>query len=189
MKFTTKLGRPLFRLTIIVFVALLLLGCASVSIQSVRDSSFTEPIHKLFVVLNHGQVDTIDASFTPYLITALKDGFSKIGVEIEIGVISPLALNENAYILEIASYKPDGVMTIVANGGVVGAYGGMAKIVYDVSIFDSLKNKRIWRAQIDASGGTAVREKRMQMMVQNLIQRLSDDKIISSEPRKIGEKI
>ena len=179
LHFWLTLGRPLSRLSGIVFVTLLFSGCASVSVQSARDSAFSEPIHKLFVLLNHVQVDTIDASFTPYLITALKDGFSKKGVEIEIRVISPLALNENASVSEIASYKPDGIMTIVVNGGVVAATGGMATILYNVSIFDSLKNKRIWRAQIDASGGTAVREKRMQMMVQKLSQRLSDDKIIS----------
>ncbi len=172
------------------FLAILFLsGCASVSVQSVRDSSFSEPIHKLFVLVNHRQVDAIDAGFTPYLMGALKDEFSRKGVEVEIRMINPLALNEDIQISEIMSYKPDGVMTIVANGGVVGAYGGMAKILYDVSIFDPQRNKRIWRAQIDASGGTAVREKRMQMMVQNLIQRLSDDRIISSEPRKIENKL
>jgi len=169
-----------------VVIALLSLGCASVSVNSMRDSSFSEPIQKLFVVVNHNQVDMIDRSFTPYLITALKDEFSKKGVETEIVVISPLDLNANTYASEIASYKPDGVMTILANGGIIGPYGGMQTIVYDISIFESAKNIRIWRARIEASGGTGVREKRMRMMAQKLIQRLSDDKIITSEPRKKG---
>jgi hypothetical protein len=164
-------------------------GCASVSVKSVRDPAFTDPIHKMFIILNHGQVDKIDPSFTQYLAVALKNEFSSKGVETELRVINPLSLDENAYGAEIASYKPDGVLTIVANGGVTGGNGGLLNIFYDVSLYDFGKNKRIWRAQLDASGGTDVKERRMKIMAKELVQRLSEDKLISSEPRKAGEKI
>ena len=163
--------------------------CSSRGVKMKRDPSFSDPINKLFIVVNHGQVDNLDSAYTPLLMTALKNEFSQKGVETEIRVVSPLALNENAYLAEIASYNPDGVMTIVTSGGVMGPYGGMTKILYDVSLFDPSKESRIWRAQIDASGGTAVREKRMQMMAHDLIQRLSEDKIISSEPRKKKDQL
>lgn len=119
---------------------------------------------------------------------ALKDEFSRKGIETEIRVVSPLALNENTYLAEIASYKPDGVLTIVTSGG-VSQGAGMVKILYDVSLFDPAQNKRIWRAQIDASGAPVVRENRMKLMAQDLIKRLSEDKLISSEPRKKGEQL
>ena len=177
-------------LLILIFIALVLPGCASVSIQSVRDPSYTNTIHKLYVVLNENQVDSIDSSFTPLLTAALKDEFSKRGVEIAVRVADPLVLDEKTYLAEIESYKPDGVMTIVATGGVRGAYGGMMKILYDVSLFDASNAKRrIWRAQIDASGGTGVREKRMKLVAQDLVERLSQDKLISSEPRSQQEKL
>jgi len=52
-------------------------GCgASITIQSVKDPTFSNPIHKMFIILNHGQVDKIDSSYTPYLVAALKDEFS-----------------------------------------------------------------------------------------------------------------
>jgi len=158
--------------------------------KSVRDPSFSEPINKLFIILNHGQVDQIDSAYTPYLITALKEEFTKKGVEIAIRNFNAIVLDENIYRSEIASYEPDGILTIIATGGTVaGATGGLAQIRYDVSLFDSLKNKRIWRAQINASGGTAVREKRMKLMAGELIKRLSEEKLISSEPRPKGRQL
>jgi hypothetical protein len=165
---------------------LVFLGCASVSLQSAKDASFSNPIHKLFIILNNGQVDTIDPAYTPYLVAALKDEFTQKGVDIEIRIVNPLTLNDDVYRAEIASYQPEGVLTIIANGGITGPHGGMAKILYDVSLFDAGKNKRIWRARIDASGQTDVREKRMKMMAQNLVKRLSEDNLISSEPRRTG---
>jgi hypothetical protein len=181
----------------VIFVPLVFLGCASVSIESVKDPSFesvkdpsfSNPIHRLFIVVNNGQVDTVDPAYTRYLVAALKDEFTRKGVDIEIRATGRLALNDNVDLAEIASYKPDGVLTIIASGGVVGPHGGMVKILYDVSLFDAGKNKRIWRARLDASGGTGVQEKRMKMMAQGLVKRLSEDHMISSEPRSTGQKI
>jgi len=173
-----------------VCVAIFLFGCAAVSMQSVRDPSFSEPINRLFIILNHSRVDQIDSSYTPYLITALKEEFSKKGVEIAIRNVNALVLDENIYRSEIAYYHPDGVMTIIATGGtVVGATGGLAQMIYDVSLFDSSRNKRIWRAQINVSGDMGVREKRMKLMARDLVNRLSEEKLISSEPRLKGKQL
>ncbi len=177
------------RIVYAMLLPLLCFGCASVSLQSAKDTSFSDPIHKLFVIVNNGQVDTIDPAYTPYLVAALRDEFTQKRVDTEIRVVNPLTLNENAYVAEIASYRPEGVLTIIASGGVTGPHGGMSKILYDVSLFDAGKNKRIWRARIDASGTTDVRGKRMKMMAQDLVKRLSEDNMISSEPRKTGLKL
>jgi len=174
----------------LVCIATALPGCATVSIQSVRDPSYTNMIHKLYVIINEIQVDNIDSSYTPLLTSALKNEFSQHGVEINVRSADPLVLDEKNYMAEIESYKPDGVMTIVSTGGVRGPYGGMMQIIYDVSLFDSSNAKRrIWRAQINAAGGTAVREKRMELMAQNLVSRLIEDKLISSEPRSKQQKM
>lgn len=167
-----------------VCVALVLGGCASASIQSAKDPSFSDPIHKLFIILNHGYVDKINSSYTPFLIAALKDEFSHEGVDVAIKAVDSLTSDEKGYPSEINSYEPDGIMTVVAVGGVEGA-GGAATIIYDVSIFDAAQDKkRIWRAQIYSSGGALVKEKRMKILAQDLVKRLSEDKMISSEPRK-----
>lgn len=173
-----------------VCVAAFLFGCAAVSMKSVRDPSFSEPINKLFIILDHRRVDQIDSSYTPYLITALKEEFSKKGIEIAIRNVNALVLDDNIYRSEIAFYEPDGVMTIIATGGTVaGPAGGLARIIYDVSLFDSSKIKRIWRAQINASGAAGVREKRMKLMARDLVNRLSEENLISSEPRIKGKQL
>ncbi len=189
-KNTIKSLRLFCQALCIACVAIFLFGCATVTMKSVRDPSFSEPINKLFIILNHGQIDRIDSSYTPYLITALRDEFSKMDVEIAIRNVNALVLDESIYRSEITSYEPDGVMTIIATGGMVaGATGGLAQIIYDVSLFDSSRNKRIWRAHINASGGTAVREKRMKLMAKDLVKGLSDEKLISSEPRPKGKQL
>lgn len=177
------------RLIRLILVPLLFLGCASISIESVKDPSFSNPVHRLFIVVNNRQVDAIDKAYTPYLVAALKDEFTQEGVDIEIRAVGGLVLDDNVYLAEIASYKPEGVLTIIASGGVAGSHGGMVKILYEVSLFDAAKNKRIWRARLDASGATDVREKRMKMMARDLVKRLSEEKLITSEPGSTGQKI
>lgn len=174
-----------FRVVVLLYTTLFVFGCASVSIRAVKDPSFSDSINKLFVILNHRNLDNIDSAYTPLLVTALKDEFSQNGVKMTICIVNPLSLNEDVCLAEMNSYKPEGVLTIVSTGGVVAPSGGMIKIIYDASLFDTTNknHKRVWRATIDASGG---KEKRMKIMAKDLIKRLLDDKLISSEPKEKG---
>ena len=143
-KNTFKSSQSSYQVLCVICVAILLSGCTRVSLQSVRDPSFSNPIKKLFILLNHVRVDSIDPSYTPYLTTALKDEFSKEGVELFIRVVNPLALDTSVYKSEIASYKPDGVLIIAYAGGTrAGTSSGILDILYDVSLFDSSMNKRV----------------------------------------------
>ena len=63
------------------------------------------------------------------------------------------------------------------------------KIFYDISLFDLANKRRIWRAQVEVFGQGSVREQKMKEMAKDLVQRLIEDKMISSEPRHAGEKI
>jgi hypothetical protein len=168
-------------------VTVLISGCASVKMQSAKDSSFSNPCHQLFVIVNHAQLDTIDPAYTQYLIPALTEEFAAKKVGIQIRIISALDLDDNVYLGEIAAMNPDGVLTIVSNGGTVGPYGGAMQINYDISLYDQIMKKRVWRARLYASGGTGVREKRMKMMAQDLVNRLSEEGLISPEARKSGQ--
>jgi hypothetical protein len=140
----------------------------------------------MFIVFNHAQLDKIDSSDTPYLLAALKKEFSSKGVDIELREIDHLSPNEDIYKDEIADYKPDGVLTIVANAGAT-AGGGVMQIYYEISLYDFAKNRIVWRAQINAASGGGVREKEMKAVAKDLVQRLSDDKMITSEPRQAGK--
>jgi len=179
----------LSKISLVTVLAILLTGCASVSVKSVKDSSYDKSIHKLFVILNHTQVDNVDPNYTPYLLKALHDEFEKEKIEVSLNVIRPLSLSNQSFDSEIANYKPDGILTILANGGVSSGGGGLLSIYYDVSVFDAPTEKRIWRARIDASGGTAIREKRMAIMAQKLVHHLKEEKLISSKPNKVRAAI
>lgn len=176
------------RLSGVATLTLLLAACASASIQATKDPDFSNPMHKLFIILNHTQVDQIDPGYTAYLVKALEQGFKRKGLDVAIRTVTPLELNENAYQTEIENFSPDGVLVILNNGGVIGVYGGMQQINYDVSLYDvnvTAETKRIWRAKIQAWGSTGVvREERMNLVVQRLLERLQRDKMISPEPRQ-----
>ena len=87
-------------------------------------------------------------------------------------------LDEKIYSHDIESYGPQAVLVIVATGGVVSPYGGMEKIVYDASLFAPDLEKRIWRAQIEHSGGTALIGKRMKKMANAIVGQLEKDQLI-----------
>ncbi|MBN2654630.1 MAG: hypothetical protein JXR79_05895 [Nitrospirae bacterium] len=121
---------------LILLIPIVLISCASVSIQAVKDPSFSEPMNKLSILINHGQVDSIDPAYTQYLVINLKEEFTKQSMQINIQVVNRLSLNDNVYWADIAAGNPDSVMTIVASGGVTGPYGlGLSKIIYDISVF------------------------------------------------------
>ncbi len=183
----TKLVSKCGKIVAVTIVLLMFAGCATVSVNSVRDPSFSNSIHKLFIIVNHGQIDDIDKAYTPYLVEALKDEFSRKSVETMIQMANPLALDDSALFAGIGTYKPDGVLAIVATGGVAGPYGGMRKIIYNVSLFDPLTKKRVWRARIDASGGEAVQERRMRIMAHDLVMRLDQEKLLSPQPVTPGQ--
>lgn len=170
-------------------VAIFLFGCARVSLQSVREPSFSEPINNLLINLNHREVDQINPSYTTYLMIALMEELSKKDVGFVIHNIGQIDYRPyRPAEADIAEYKIDKVMTITATSCTrSGLFGGFIQIIYDVNLFDLSTDERIWRARINASGGPWVRKKFMKLMVNDLINRLSGEKLISSEPRLKGK--
>jgi hypothetical protein len=160
-------------------LALTMVSCHSASIQSTRDPSFSGRLTRIFIILNHGEVDQLDADYTPALVRALQQEFAKTRTTITVRAVNVLALNDPNYARELAQYQPDGVLTMKLSGGVRGAYGGLESLFYDVSLISAQQpDRRIWRAQLNAAGGSAVIEGKMNSAAEELVQRLLDDRLI-----------
>jgi len=169
-------GQRLFAMV----ATLLLVACASASISSTRDPSFTGTVNRVFIVLNQADIDRIDPEYTPALVRALRNEFFKKRIAVEVKTVNPLALDDTAYAAELQQYQPNGVLTIKATSTVISGYGGIHSIVYDASLFSPQQpDRRIWRAQITADGGTAVIEKKMRLVAEELLKRLRADRLIS----------
>lgn len=165
---------------LIVALALALVGCHSASIQSTRDPSYSGRMGRLFIILNHGEVEQVDADYTLALTRALQEEFAKTHTTITVQTVKVLALNDPDYAGEMAQFRPDGVLIMKASGGMRGAYGiGLESISYDVSLMSPQQpDRRIWRAQLQATGGSAVIEGKMNSAAKELVQQLRDDRLI-----------
>jgi hypothetical protein len=134
---------------------------------------------RLFVILNHGEIEQLDADYTPALLRALRAEFGRTHTSIAIRVVNALALDEPNYAAEMRQYQPDGVLLVKVSGGVRGAYGGIETIMYDVSLVSPQHpDRRVWRAQLQAAGGTAVIEGKMDSAAEELVGRLLADGLI-----------
>ena len=156
------------------FLVLAAVGCVTSSIKSTRDPTFTDKLHQIYVLINHGN---LDQSYSEILQSALMTALSQRGVQCKIEIMSPLDLDESVYSDEIASYGPQAILTIVPTTYLSDAYGDhIIRIVYDASLFTAISEKRIWRAQVELSGYTM--EKRMRRMADTILQQLVKDGLI-----------
>ena len=165
------------RCILIMFNMLMLVavGCATVSIKSSRDMEFKQKLDRLYVVIDHGE---LDVSHSETLKEGLSVALSQKQIQSKIYVLSPLDLEENAYEADMASYDPQAILRIEATSSTVGDYGGLAEIVYNVSLVTLTNDKRIWRAQTKNAGGTAMMGKRLRKMANRIVDQLANDGLI-----------
>jgi hypothetical protein len=139
-------------------------------------------IKKLFFVIHHYPVDRIDVNYKQYLDSQLRQQFSAKGIEIYLHFIDPEMVRNAEYKKQIEVYfndfKSDAMVEIMIGGGQDSAYGGIFEIHYDISLYNQWAGKRIWRAMLYVGGGSKVYEKKMTIMAQKLVDRLSTDDLI-----------
>jgi hypothetical protein len=91
---------------------------------------------------------------------------------------SQLTLDETIYLKEISSFAPHAVLVIRPIGGTRAQYGGMAQIIWDVSLFGSDMKERIWRATVTDTGGTGLYPMRMAKLANAIFLKLDADKLL-----------
>jgi len=152
---------------------LLLPGCTSVQLQSNKDESGLVKLKRLFVLVNHGEADK--QPYSTDFAAALKATLTNEPVELEIVIASPLDLDTKMYQKRIDAFRPTAVLVVTATGGVISEYGGYPTLIYDASLMTPDMEKRLWRARINNSGGTALMTRRMREMAEKIVQQLRRD--------------
>ena len=149
-------------------------GCTSITIKSNKDAASVKQLDRLYIVVNHGEVT--DKSLSNYLIDGFKSCFTNSPVKVDYGVMSALDLDPKVMTDEIKAFNPDAVLVVSVSTFVVAAeYGGYPTIIYDASLYNPDHTKRIWRASIDNSGGTALMKRRMREMAGKISMQLQTD--------------
>ena len=162
------------RSVFLVLVLGLMAGCTSVTIKSNKDESAVHQLNRLFIVVNHGEVG--DKQLSNYLIDGFKGCFSNAPVQVDYTVLSALDLDTKAHEQQIKAFNPDAVLEVSVTTFVVSAeYGGYPTIMYDASLYNPDLSKRLWRAAIDNSGGTALMKLRMHQMAGKIATQLQTD--------------
>jgi len=176
---------------ILAAVLSLFAGCTAVTIKSNKDAVSVRQLSRLYIVVNNG--DVTDKSLSSYLIEGFKGCLTNSPVQADYGTVSALDLDSTSITEQIKAFHPDGVLVVSVSTFVVSAdYGGYPTIIYDASLYDSDRTKRIWRASINNSGGTALMKLRMHQMAGKIATQLQTDGFLSgisvpdSEPKPNG---
>lgn len=149
-------------------------GCTSITIKSNKDASAVRQLNRLSIVINHGEVS--DKALSNYLIDGFKSCFSNAPVQVDYTVLSALDLDTKSHEQQIKAFNPDAVLEVSVTTYVVSAeYGGYPTIMYDASLYNPDLTKRLWRAAIDNSGGTALMKLRMHQMAGKIATQLQAD--------------
>jgi hypothetical protein len=116
---------------------------------------------------------------------ALSEALAEQKVENESTVMETTPVD--AHLAEIRAYGADLVLVVSATGGVPSRrkvfrtcgdlLQGYDPLSYEVTVFDSALNRRIWHAETSNSGGLAdwVMEKRFRKMAAAIVKRLRHD--------------
>lgn len=149
-------------------------GCTSVTIKSNKDEASVHQLNRLSVIINHGEVS--DKQLSNELIDGFKGCFSNAPVQVDYSVMSALDLDTKAQADQIKAFNPDAILLISVTTFVISAeYGGYPTILYDASLYNPDHSKRLWRAAINNSGGTALMNRRMHEMAGKIATQLQAD--------------
>ncbi len=151
-------------------------GCTSIKIQANKDAASVKKIKRLYVVIQHGDVG--QQALSNGLASALRNAFTNTPVALEVSIANPVELDEKVHLKRITQFESDAAMVITATGGIIADFGGYPTIIYDASLFDPQLEKRLWRARIDNSGGTALMTRRFREMADTIVRQLKQDGFI-----------
>jgi hypothetical protein len=164
-------SRIILALSILVLAAICGSGCSSITIQSNKDATAVHKVERLYILINHGDVEKQSLSLA--LAASFKNCLSNSPVQLMVSIASPLELDERAHDKEIASFRPDAVLVVQVKTFIIDEFNGYPKILYDASLYPPTMNKRLWRAGISNSGGQMKR--RMRDMTEKIVQQLRQD--------------
>ena len=160
------------------FYLFLLAGCAASvrKIDTHKSAAYSQSFSRLMVVTN--VTDPMGKAFADSLGTAMSIRLSAAGLESRVITLTGLELedvNEN-----VGAYGPDGMLVIKTAGGTVMDGNTIMNVVYDISVYENIDKKRVWRAKVDfmPGGFTMTPKKRAETLADQLIQILKKNELI-----------
>ena len=154
-------------------LAVFLTACTSVRLNSVKDATNVHKLDRLFVIVAQGQLNS--TKFADQFIEQFRAQLTNSAVKVEFSILTPLELDEKTHLEKAKAFQADAILFVRAVSGVRDQYGGYPTIIYDASLFDPEFKKRLWRANINNSGGTGLMSRRMREMAEQIVKQLQND--------------
>ena len=165
-------------------------GCANISVtmQSNKDPAVMHQVRRLYVLIDQDVLEKQTVSKksdqplpSEALAASLRNCLSNAPVQLDIGSINPLALDEKIYETKILDDHADAVLIIKFRNALMDQFGGCPIIYYDAILYNQIVQKPVWRALITNSGSPDVMDQRMQKMAMTIVAQLRVDGFIESQ--------
>ena len=151
-------------------------GCASVSIETVRDKNFTGKISKMYVLINANS--QLENAYFQCLKNALDAQMQSRGISSMSRINSRLELDETKFLKEIASYAPDATLLLRPTGGTKFQDGTTKNVTWDASLLNKERKRRIWRANIKDQSSAGFYKLRMDKVAETIFNNLETEGLV-----------
>ena len=132
-------------------------SCATVSIESNKDPANSEVINRIYVVVDTGDWKwDAETLLGDYLARNLEKKLQENGIDTRARRLTGLELNEDQLKREVDDFGTTKIMEVRLTDGIVDKYKNLVQSTYDISIQDTSKNTKIWRAKVTDEGGMDV---------------------------------
>ncbi|MEW5875456.1 MAG: hypothetical protein AB1752_09770 [Candidatus Zixiibacteriota bacterium] len=167
-------------------VAILLLGCASTTVQSKRDPEFTGPLDRLYVAVGYSSVEeSYAAELATHLskllgdhgITTRHQVFDQGEEDLSLAAIDAPVLDTAA----LREFLPNGVLIVSETAATWQrrTFRELRDVSHDASLFVPWKPDRIWRASlVTDEHGDDVNRASMKTTAETIVKQLLADKLI-----------
>lgn len=167
------------RVIILMALALLLAGCASTQVQTRVAEGFSQPVERFYLVAK--VAGNWDEASTSMLEEALQAKLNPC-VEMATHVISPLALDPDAYLGEMERFGTSHVLLLEQTMEKTLSQGWMGDsprgFVFDARLVDLATEDVLWRANLDSGGNAGFRGEYIYSMAETLVEAMKKDGVI-----------
>jgi hypothetical protein len=166
-------------------VAVLILGCASTTVQSKRDPQFTGPLDRLYVAVGYSSVEeSYAAELAKHLTKMLDDHGIATRQQVFNQGQGELELSVDAPVLDTAALReflPNGVLIVSETAATWQrkTFRELRDVSHDASLYVPWKPDRIWRASlVTDEHGDDVNRASMKKTAETIVKQLVADKLI-----------
>jgi len=180
----------------VVVLSILFLGCASINIESNKETGYNSLLERIAIIADTGdfivsvqeniepgmEASYIHIRMSKYIANNLSNKLAILGIESKPIVEGELELSSNSIPDAIASYKPKHVLTVELTDGTTYGRNILSSGSFDVSLVDISLNRRVWRAAmtIQALSEFGIQSRNIMQMLDSLIAKMQEDEIILS---------